>query len=288
MTELDIVAFQPQLGIAYSRIDFKDFVVTNNSADIMILNLNLKTMINHTFPKIDRCCKLNNKKIEFDGIDNMKRIDCNISKEEFSIKYVNQRESVMMKGCQTNWKAKNWTIENLLNRYNNISINENEQYHFPWQAYFQKTTDGSLKNKFVTSHQLQQLINAGYFVKINQQLPKTLKGEDIYKIIKEFKYCCTICTIKQHNRIELQYFLGWIHGKRALKTFGLELLDEYAFPQPMPEDKFYDYHVDTNQAYLMLATEGTGTLNILCIKYFRAFILNTVVIETIGYISYAT
>ena len=176
LTELDIVAFQPQLGIAYSRIDFKDFVVTNNSADIMILNLNLKTMMNHTFPKIDRCCKLNNKKIEFDGIDNMKRIDCNISKEEFSIKYVNQRESVMMKGCQTNWKAKNWTIENLLNRYNNISVDENEQYHFPWQVYFQKTTDGSLKNKVFTSSQLQHLINAGYFVKILQQLPKIAKG----------------------------------------------------------------------------------------------------------------
>ena len=77
------------------------------------------------------------------------------------------------------------------------------------------------------------------------------------------KSLSAICTIKQHNRIELQYFLGWIHGKRALKTFGLELLDEYEFPQPMPEDKFYDYHVDTNQAYLMLATGGTGTLNIL-------------------------
>ena len=52
--------------------------------------------------------------------------------------------------------------------------------------------------------------------------------------------------------------LGWVYGKRASKIFGLDLLEEYAFPQPMPEDKFYDYHVDTNQAYLMLATEGTG------------------------------
>ena len=47
-----------------------------------------------------------------------------------------------------------------------------------------------------------------------------------------------------------------------MKTFGLELLDEYEFPEPMPEDKIYDYHVDTNQAYLMLATEGTGTINL--------------------------
>ena len=178
MTELDIVAFQPQLGIAYSRIDFKDFVVTNNSADVMILNLNLKTMMNHTFPKIDRCCKLNNRKIEYDGIDNMERIDCNISKEEFSIKYVNQRESIMMKGCQTNWKAKNWTIENLLNRYNNISVDENEPYYFHWrQVLFQKTIhEPLLTSDQITSNQLQHLINADFSVKVFLQLPKRAKG----------------------------------------------------------------------------------------------------------------
>ena len=64
--------------------------------------------------------------------------------------------------------------------------------------------------------------------------------------------------ISQRSSITITSFLGWIYGKKALKTFGLDLLEEYAFPQPMPEDKFYDYHVDTNQAYLMLATEGTG------------------------------
>ena len=51
-----------------------------------------------------------------------------------------------------------------------------------------------------------------------------------------------------------------------MKTFGLELLEEYAFPQPMPEDKFYDYHVDTNQAYLMLATEETGMWTFECLE----------------------
>ena len=52
-------------------------------------------------------------------------------------------------------------------------------------------------------------------------------------------------------------------------------MEEYAFPQPMPEDKFYDYHVDTNQAYLMLATDGTGTLDILSmfLKDCVAFVL---------------
>ena len=178
MTELDIVGFQPQLGIAFSKIDFKDFVVSNNSADVMILNLNLKNMIDQTFPKIDRCCKLNNRKIEYDGIDNMKRIDCDLSKEEFTAKYVNRREAIMMKGCQTNWKAKNWTIENLLDRYNNITIDDKTDYHFPWDTWHQATTHGSSKNEIFTSSQVKNLINAGSFVKILLQLPKSLKGID--------------------------------------------------------------------------------------------------------------
>ena len=176
LTELDIVAFQPQIGIAFSKIDFEDFVVSNNSTDVMILNLNLKNMIDHTYPKIDRCCKLKKRNINYDGIDNMKRIHCNISKEEFTKIYVNQRESIMMKGCQTNWKAKNWTIENLLNRYNNISVDENEQFYFQWQVFYQKTINGPLRKEKITSNQLQHLINAGFFVKVFLQLPKKSKG----------------------------------------------------------------------------------------------------------------
>lgn len=179
LTELDIVAFQPHLGISFSKIDFEDFLVSNNSADVMILNLNLKNMIDHTFPKIDRCCKLNNRKVEYDNIDNMKRIDCHISKDIFTAKYVNQRQAVILKGCQTEWKAKNWTFENLLNRYNNITVDENEHYHFPWKTWYHKTTDGSLKHEIFTSSKVKDFINDGYFVKILQQLPKRLKGKDI-------------------------------------------------------------------------------------------------------------
>ena len=148
----------------------------------MILNLNLKNMIDHTFPKIDRCCKLENRRIEFDGIDNMRRIDCDVSKKEFVAKYVNQREAIIMKGCQTKWKAKNWTIENILNRYNNISLDDDTLYHFPWEPLYQETIDGSFKEKTFTSSQVKDLINAGFLVKIVQQLPKRLKGMDLQNI----------------------------------------------------------------------------------------------------------
>ena len=54
------------------------------------------------------------------------------------------------------------------------------------------------------------------------------------------------------------YFLGWVDGKTASTIFGLDLLEEYAFPQPMPDATFYDYHIDNDLASLILATEGTG------------------------------
>ena len=57
----------------------------------------------------------------------MERIQCNMSKNEFTQKYVNKREAVMMIGCQDKWKAKHWTIENLFHRYNYVRFNQSYQ-----------------------------------------------------------------------------------------------------------------------------------------------------------------
>ena len=76
---------------AYSKIDFADFIPTNKSDDTIILNLENSHNIYHTFPKIDRCCKINGKLIEYDGIDNMERIKCDMPQNEFTEKYVNKR-----------------------------------------------------------------------------------------------------------------------------------------------------------------------------------------------------
>ena len=103
--------------VAYSKIDFADLINSNNSENSIELNIEKSHMITHTFPKIDLCCKvngLNGKNIEYDDIDNLERIQCDISKNEFIEKYVNKRKIVMMIGCQDSWKAKNWTIEYLL------------------------------------------------------------------------------------------------------------------------------------------------------------------------------
>ena len=96
--DMKVVAIQPKHQIAYSKIDFGDFVTANNTEDAILINLQLNHLIEHTFPKIDRCCRLKDNKVEFDGVDNMERIDCSLDQEEFTKKYVNQREAIMMKG----------------------------------------------------------------------------------------------------------------------------------------------------------------------------------------------
>ena len=79
---------------------------------------------------------------------------------------------------------------------------------------------------------MKKLINNGYLVKVFKNLPK---GE-----------------------------LGWWrYGETEYEQYMLELMEEYTFPKPMPEDIFEKYHVDSDQSYLMLATAGTGILEIL-------------------------
>ena len=236
MKNISIAGIQPKQGLLYFKIDFTDFIPSKKSDDTIILNIEDSSKIYHSFPKIDRCCKLNAKNVEYDGIDNMKRIDCNLSQKEFTEKYVNKRDAVMMVGCQEEWKAKNWTIENLLDRYSYIKHTKNQIIYFIWTTDYQLTMKSDIVNEKLKSEEVKKLINSGYSFKIFQMLPK---GEQ-----------------------------GWRHGEKQTKQFMLELFDEYAFPKPMPEDMFQKYHVDTDFSYLMLATAGTGipslyTMNII-------------------------
>jgi hypothetical protein len=65
----------------------------------------------HTWPTLDRCCKLHGKSVIYDGIDNIPRIPCDMSRGDFYKEYVGKREPVMLQGCQNDWKAKNWTMD---------------------------------------------------------------------------------------------------------------------------------------------------------------------------------
>ena len=105
----------------FSMIDFSDFEMSEkNSNDMIILNLELKDKIQHTFPLLDRCCKSSKGKkmaLRYDNIDNLERISCDIPEDEFKEHYVDKRRTIMLTGCQKEWQARNWTIHNLLQRY---------------------------------------------------------------------------------------------------------------------------------------------------------------------------
>ena len=219
LRKTNVVAIQPEQNTIFSKIDFADIVPSTNPAETVILNLNQAQMIDHTFPKIDRCCKLNHGKVKYDGIDNIQRIDCNMPQKEFLEKYINKREAVVMKGCQNEWMARNWTIENLLDRY--------RLFEEPWDSYFQKNIEWPIEAKHLNSESVKFAINNGYLVKVFQKLWKDNKG--------------------------------WTEDDDRAKELMLDLFDEYSFPKPMPEDEFTKFNVAPNMAYLMLATAGTGT-----------------------------
>ena len=226
LKNISIAGIQLKQKLVYSSIDFADFVLSNASGNNLILNLLESHKIFHTFPKIDRCCKLDGGIVEYDGIDNMERIQCNMSKNEFTRKYVNKREAVMMIGCQDKWKAKHWTIENLFHRYNYVKINQSSISYTAWTTAFQQTHETKLYKNYCRSNEVRKLIDEGYLVKIFQNLKKSKKG--------------------------------WTKGKIEYKQYMIQLMKEYAFPKPMPEDVFPMYHIDQDHAYLILATAGTG------------------------------
>ena len=197
----------------FTSIDFIDFVPSQEVRDEIVINLSLKNQIHHTFPKIDRCCKFSMPNIEFDGIDNMERINCDMSQEDFTEKYINRRRPVMISGCQENWAAKNWTVENLFNRYNSS-----------WYAGFYQNEDQECMATSLHGHTILKMMNAGYHVKAFNLLPKSLKG-----------WATDVST-------------------------KVDLLDEYDFPSPMPQDMFQDAYISSNQAYIMIATNETGQM----------------------------
>ena len=117
LTRFGIVALEKSNGHTYSEFDFSDLEMMEDTNDSIILNLKLRDKIHHSFQVLDRCCKFKEKSLRYDKIDNMNRISCNITKDEFLQEYVKKRIPVMLTGCQESWKARNLTISSLLKRY---------------------------------------------------------------------------------------------------------------------------------------------------------------------------
>lgn len=165
-TQLGIVAKEMRSGKFYSEIDFNDLEINENFDGDQecgfIINLRMTEKIKHTLLPIDRCCQSNGKRIKFDGIDDMERIQCNISTKDFQDEYVNKRKPVILTGCQESWKARNWTFGNLLGRY--VS-------KWPLSYYFDEKED--CYTGHLSGPQMYHLIKNKVYFKSFTQLPKS-------------------------------------------------------------------------------------------------------------------
>ena len=103
-------------NINFSKIRFKeDHLNQTNSIIAIRIKDNRNGSIRHNPISIDRCCRTFMVKPNISSIkDKIPRAPCNMTKEEFYLKYVQKRKSVILRGCQKQWRARNWTFEGTL------------------------------------------------------------------------------------------------------------------------------------------------------------------------------
>ena len=103
-------------NINFSTIRFKEDHVNQTNSIIAIRIKDIKNgSISHTPISINRCCRAFMIKPNISSIkDEIPRAPCNMSKEEFYLKYVLKRKPVMLRGCQKSWRARKWTLEGIL------------------------------------------------------------------------------------------------------------------------------------------------------------------------------
>ena len=102
-------------NINFSKIRFKEDSLNQTNSIIAIrIKDNRNGSIRHTPISIDRCCRTFMVKPNISSIkDEIPRAPCNMSKEDFYLKYVQKRKSVILRGCQKSWRAKRWTFEGI-------------------------------------------------------------------------------------------------------------------------------------------------------------------------------
>ena len=103
-------------AINFSNIQFKEeYLNQTNSIIVIKIKDNRKGSIAHTPISIDRCCKSFTVEPNISNISSIKdiipRASCNMTKEDFLSKYVQKRKSLILQGCQNQWRARKWTLE---------------------------------------------------------------------------------------------------------------------------------------------------------------------------------
>ncbi len=159
----------------FSNLDFSEVVFDAKNPSKVVIKLASKNVL-HTLPKLDRCCKLNGRTVNFDGVDNVRRISCDIPPKEFREQYLYKREAVMLTGCMDEWPAKNWTFDGLLRRYEQIGSN--------WTIKFQTPNMTKDHLQFMNSTQILELRarNDSTTMRIFDMLYRSLRRNKHYRM----------------------------------------------------------------------------------------------------------
>ena len=229
-------------GAKFPNENFIDVPEVTPSREVVI-RLDKIPRIKCGLPKIDRCCKLReNQEIKFDGVDDFERASCDMSKAEFYDKFTRLRKPVLLLGCQKGWKSNDWTLENVLNRYDNSLL---------WTLSFSLKGNGSNNQSDKSRNSTQRLIST-YMTK--DEIFKLLDSGTKVKIFE--KLCNGECPFIDEDTEE------W-------KQKRCGLLEDYEVPKPMGNDLIHSFHVETNQAYVILASKDTGLC--YCLLFFTLF-----------------
>ena len=211
---------------------------------------NEKGSITHNPISIDRCCKPFMVEPNISSIkDEIPRAPCNMTKEEFYLKHVRERKSVILRGCQKKWRARKWTFEGTFelntNFYFTLTLSYIAMFCNVSYSYL------GILNRYPAELNITWT-TFGVDPSTNERFIGHKTGSDILSRLKR-DYSIKVFE-KLHTGLKKKYL-----SKRKSLIYKMDIFEDYTFPQPFPADKFLRLpNGSPDQAYLMLGTKSTG------------------------------
>ena len=241
-------------AINFSNIQFKEENLNQTNSIIVIkIKDNRKGSIAYTPISIDRCCKSFTVEPNISNISSIKdtipRASCNMRKEDFLSKYVQKRKSLILQGCQNEWRARKWTLEGTVpSKFYNLIAQITYFYGHLYKVLYSYS---GVLNRYPTNLNITwNTVGKDPFT--NDMFFRRTTGADILSLLKN-NY-----TIKVFERLNSSLKRKKM-SKRTSYIYKMDIFKDYSYPQPFPLDKFLRLPDGSpNQAYLMLGTKGTG------------------------------
>jgi len=217
-------------SVLLDSLDIETFKKSNKKVTLMkIIDADADTKIHskNAMDGIDTCCP-ESKNVDTEKVfktvnDNMPRISCDISKEDFLEQYVKQKVPVILLNCTRKWKAqREWTMANLLNKNKGKLL---------WRNNFK------IKSQMFKEYSEENLLAGSILSKIMEN-NGTLR---IFDPISRRKHT--------HERKK----------GNSLDTDKMHLFSDYSAPNPIPQDYFEQTGILTDYQWIIVSHKNTGT-----------------------------